>query len=85
MAAFELVNTRSFTTDRFYTKETKKARVGDANSLIYQSLITLCLIYPVDCYSVLIVLIYWVGQEVHSGFSVRCYGKTQMNFLANPI
>ena len=34
MAAFELVNTRSFTRGRFYTKETKKARVGDANSLI---------------------------------------------------
>ena len=57
MAAFELVNTRSFTRDRFYTKETKKARVGDANSLICQSLITLCLCYPVDCYSILIVLI----------------------------
>lgn len=38
MAAFELVNTRSFTRGRFYTKETKKARVGDANSLIYISL-----------------------------------------------
>ena len=28
---------------------------------------------------------YWVGQEVNSGFSVRWYRKTQMNFLANPI
>lgn len=28
---------------------------------------------------------YWVGQEVLSCFSVRCYGKAQMNFLANPI
>ena len=28
---------------------------------------------------------YWVGQKVHSGFSVRCYGKTQTNFLANLI
>ena len=28
---------------------------------------------------------YWVGQKVHSGFSVRCYRKTWTNFLANPI
>ena len=28
---------------------------------------------------------YWVGQKVHSGFSVKGYGKTQTNFLANPI
>ena len=28
---------------------------------------------------------YWVGQKVHSGFSIRCYGKTPTNFLANPI
>ena len=31
------------------------------------------------------VYIYWVAQNVCSGFSVRCYGKTQMNFLANTI
>ena len=29
-------------------------------------------------------LLYWVGQNVHSGFSVRCYRKTQMNISANP-
>ena len=28
---------------------------------------------------------YWVGQKVHSGFSVRWHRKTQQNFLANPI
>ena len=28
---------------------------------------------------------YWVGQKVHLGFSIRCYGKTQTNFLANTI
>ena len=26
-----------------------------------------------------------VGQKDYSDFSVRCYGKTQMNFLANPV
>ena len=26
----------------------------------------------------------WVGQKVHSGFSVTSYGKNQMNFSANP-
>ena len=26
-----------------------------------------------------------VGQNVHSDFSGRCYSKTQMNFLTNPI
>ena len=25
-----------------------------------------------------------VGQKVHSGFPVRCYGKTRTNFSANP-
>ena len=28
---------------------------------------------------------YWVGQEVHLGFSVTSYGKTRTNFLANPV
>lgn len=28
---------------------------------------------------------YWAGQKVTLGFSVTSYGKTQMNFLANPI
>ena len=28
---------------------------------------------------------YWVGQKVRSNFFVPSYGKTQMNFLANPI
>jgi len=23
---------------------------------------------------------YWVGQKVYSGSSLRCYGKTRMNF-----
>ena len=26
-----------------------------------------------------------VGQKVHLGFSIKCYGKTQMNFLPNPV
>ena len=26
-----------------------------------------------------------VGQKIHSGFSIGYYGKTQMNFLVNPI
>ena len=28
---------------------------------------------------------YWVGQKVHLGFSVWSDGKTQTNFVANPI
>ena len=28
---------------------------------------------------------YWVGQWIPSGFSLRCYGKTQTNALANMI
>ena len=28
---------------------------------------------------------YWLGQKVCLDFSMGCYGKTQMNFLANPI
>ena len=28
---------------------------------------------------------YWVGQKVCWGFSIRCDGKTQMNFLANLV
>ena len=28
---------------------------------------------------------HWVSQKVHSGFSVKQYGKPQMNFLPNPI
>ena len=28
--------------------------------------------------------IYWVGQKVHLDFSIRHYGKIQMNFLAIP-
>ena len=31
------------------------------------------------------MVLHWVGQKVHVAFSVRCYAKTQMNFLANPI
>ena len=26
-----------------------------------------------------------VGQKIHSGFSIGYYGKTQMNFLVNPM
>ena len=26
---------------------------------------------------------YWVGQKVHLGFSIRCYGKAGVKFLAN--
>ena len=32
-----------------------------------------------------ICTIYWVDQKVRMGFSVRCHGKTQTNFSANPI
>ena len=28
---------------------------------------------------------YWLGQKVHSGFSISAHKKTQTNFLANPI
>lgn len=28
---------------------------------------------------------YWVSQIVHLGFPIRCYGKTSVNFLTNPI
>ena len=28
---------------------------------------------------------HWVGQKVHSGFSIMFYRKTWMNFLANPV
>ena len=31
------------------------------------------------------IMIYWVGQKVCLDFSIRCYGKTWINFLANPI
>ena len=31
------------------------------------------------------LLMYWVGQKVRLGFSVRCYGKTQRNSFTNPI
>ena len=27
----------------------------------------------------------WAGQKVCAGFSVRCYGKTQRNFLASSM
>ena len=30
-------------------------------------------------------MLYWVGQKIHSNFSITCYGKTLMNFLANPV
>ena len=29
--------------------------------------------------------IYWVGQKVHWGVSISCYGKIRMNFWANPV
>ena len=28
---------------------------------------------------------YWAGQKFHLDFSIRCYRKAQMNFLANSI
>lgn len=31
-----------------------------------------------------LVLIFWIGQNGHSGFSIGCHGKAQMNFLTNP-
>ena len=32
-----------------------------------------------------ICLMYWVGQKVHLGFSLKLYGKIHTKFLANPI
>ena len=32
-----------------------------------------------------LLCLYWVGQKVCLDFSITSYGKTQMNFLANPI
>ena len=32
-----------------------------------------------------ISLIYWVGQKIHLGYSLRGHGKIRMNFLAKPI
>ena len=29
--------------------------------------------------------VHWIGQNVCLGFSVRGYGKTWTNFLANPV
>lgn len=34
---------------------------------------------------ILFFMYYWVAQKIHSGFSKRCYGKSQMKFLANPV
>ena len=31
------------------------------------------------------MVLHWVGQKVHLGFTVRCYAKTQMNFLVNQL
>ena len=41
----------------------------------------------VSCFPLpsLLLITYWVGQKVHSGSSIWCYGKTQMNILAKPI
>ena len=35
--------------------------------------------------TVFILLVYWVGQKVHLGFSITSYRKTQANSLAHPI
>ena len=29
--------------------------------------------------------IYWLGQKVHCGVSMSCYGKPRANFLSNPV
>ena len=44
--------------------------------LPYDPAISLLGIYPKE------LEMYWVGQKVHLGFSIRSYGKTQMNILA---
>ena len=31
------------------------------------------------------MLLNWVGQNVHSRFSIKCYRKTRTTFLVNPI
>ena len=42
----------------------------------------ICLYHLSVCLS---ILIYWVGQNVCLGFSIRCYGQMWRKFLANPI
>ena len=32
-----------------------------------------------------LMVIYWVGQKVCLGFSIKSYGKAKMNILVNPI
>lgn len=39
----------------------------------------------VETLTYIYIYVYWVGQEVCLGSSVTFYGKTQTNFLANPI
>jgi len=39
--------------------------------------------HPAFC--LLRIKCYWVGQKVPLGFSIRCYGKTLTDFLANPV
>ena len=33
----------------------------------------------------ILIVKYWVGQKVSLGFSIRCYGKTQMTFWPTNI
>ena len=40
-----------------------------------------CVIFRATCSCFL----YWVGQKLHSGFSVTSFGKTRMKFLASRI
>ena len=38
-----------------------------------------------DFMSVEKMVLYWVGKKLCLGFCIRCYEKTHMNILANPI
>ena len=31
------------------------------------------------------IMTYWIGQKVHLGFLVRCFGKTHKNFLVRSM
>ena len=60
------------------------------NSVFCLFFIELQLIYDVILVSGvhdsdLVLYIYWVGQNVCSGFSIKCYRKTQANISANHL
>ena len=54
-------------------------------AFFFKSNICAAAFFPIIIFISINTCIYWVGQKVHSGFSVTSHGKTQMNFLANPM